>query len=106
MTGWSVSTAEPEGAEGMGEGGAGVRIIELRDALSCAIELKWNLSHRTISQLYPLSLILTMQSHWYGHVPEDLQRQMTIKRNRYALGSFPKISPRITLFNHLKDLKD
>lgn len=39
----------------MGEGGAGVRIIELREALSCAIELKWNLSHRTIQSATPYS---------------------------------------------------
>lgn len=45
MIGWSVSTGEAEGAQGMGEKGAGVRIVELREALSWAIELKWNLSH-------------------------------------------------------------
>lgn len=45
MIGWSVSTGEAEGAQGMGERGAGVRIVELREALSWAIELKWNLSH-------------------------------------------------------------
>lgn len=38
-----VIVGDAEGDEGMGEGGAGVRMVESREALSCAIELKWNL---------------------------------------------------------------
>lgn len=51
MTGCGgVIVGDAEGDEGMGEGGAGVRMVESREALSCAIELKWNLSiHPSVS---------------------------------------------------------
>lgn len=66
MTGWGgVIVGDAEGDEGMGEGGAGVRMIESREALSCAIELKWNLS------IHPLSAPSSPQDikHKHKHIP-------------------------------------
>jgi len=41
--GSEMGLEKERGVDGMGDGGQGVRMVEWREALSCAIDSKWNL---------------------------------------------------------------